>query len=219
MLYGSGWSGGAVLAAFFISSNLVSRIGQHRSRTLLDAKSDRRDLWQVYANGGVAAVCAFAGGGQLSVWLVTATLAAAAADTWATSVGALSTKTPRLLAFGQPVPPGTNGGMTVMGSAGAAVGALLVSTTGALVTGILPILPAGTLIGFSGMVVDSIVGAVFQGRFHCSTCDEPSERPIHRCGQVTVPKGGITWLNNDMVNLIATVFAAGAALLLWRWLD
>jgi uncharacterized membrane protein len=155
----------------------------------------------------------------LSVWLLTATLAAAAADTWATSVGALSAKTPRWLAFGQPVAPGTNGGMTVVGSAGAAVGALLVATTGALVTGTLAILPAGTLIGFFGMVVDSIVGAVFQGRFHCSTCDEPSERHIHRCGQATVPKGGFTWLNNDMVNLIATVFAAGAALLIWRWLD
>jgi uncharacterized protein (TIGR00297 family) len=217
VLYGSGWSGGAVLAAFFISSNLVSRIGAHRSRTQLDPKGDRRDLWQVYANGGAAAVCSVAGNAEMRVWLVTATLAAAAADTWATSVGTRSSKAPRWLAFGGPVPPGTNGGMTAIGSAGAVVGALLVSATGAFATGIPAILPAGTLIGYSAMVVDSIVGAVLQGRFHCSTCNEPSEWRIHHCGRATVPKGGLTWLNNDLVNLVATAFAAGAGLLIWRW--
>jgi uncharacterized protein (TIGR00297 family) len=207
------------LAVFFISSNLVSRIGVHRSRTLLDPKSDRRDLWQVNANGSAAAVGALAGDSGLSIWLVTATLAAAAADTWATSVGARSGTTPRWLAFGRPVPPGTNGGMTLIGSAGAAVGALVVAATGAFATGNLAILPAGTLIGFLGMVVDSIVGALFQGRFHCSTCDELSEWRIHSCGRATVPKGGLRWVNNDMVNLVATAVAAGAALLFWHWSD
>ncbi|HMH54634.1 MAG TPA: DUF92 domain-containing protein, partial [Gemmatimonadales bacterium] len=31
VLYGTGWNGGAVLAAFFISSNLVSRVGPRGS--------------------------------------------------------------------------------------------------------------------------------------------------------------------------------------------
>jgi uncharacterized membrane protein len=109
--------------------------------------------------------------------------------------------------------------MTLIGSVGAAVGALLVSTTGAMASGVLVILPAGTLIGFAGMVVDSVLGGVFQGRFHCLTCDVPSEWPVHRCGRPTVPRGGLTWLNNDMVNLVTTTFAAGAALLFWRWHD
>jgi uncharacterized protein (TIGR00297 family) len=219
VLYGTGWNGGAVLAAFFISSNLVSRVGPERALVQLDPKSDRRDLWQVYANGGAAAAGALAAPGELGIWLVTATLAAAAADTWATSLGTRSGMAPRLLGFGRPVPPGTSGGMTVIGSAGGALGALMVSATGALVSGTVAMIPAGTLIGFSGMVVDSVLGAVLQGRFHCQTCDEASEWRVHRCGRPTVLRGGVQWLDNDMVNFLATAFAAGVALVSWWWLD
>jgi uncharacterized membrane protein len=109
--------------------------------------------------------------------------------------------------------------MTLIGSAGAATGALIVSATGALVTGTLTMIPAGPLIGFAGMVVDSMLGAALQGRFHCQTCDEASEWRVHRCGRPTVLRGGLRWLDNDMVNFLATAFAAGAALLSWRWLD
>jgi uncharacterized protein (TIGR00297 family) len=219
VLYGTGWNGGAVLVAFFISSNLVSRIGPQRALVQLDAKGDRRDIWQVYANGSAAAAGAVVAPGELGFWLVTATLAAAAADTWATSLGTRSGMAPRLLGFGRTVPSGTSGGMTVIGSAGGAIGALIVSGTAALVTGTLALIPAGTLIGFSGMVVDSMLGAVLQGRFHCQTCDEASEWRVHRCGRPTVLRGGLRWLDNDMVNFLATAFAAGAALWSWRWLD
>ena len=219
VLHGTGWNGGAVLAAFFISSNLVSRLGPQRALVQLDPKSDRRDIWQVFANGGAAAAGAVAAPGELGLWLVTATLAAAAADTWATSLGTRSGMAPRLLGFGRSVPPGTSGGMTLLGSAGAAIGALIVSGTGALVSGTLAIFPAGISIGFAGMVVDSVLGAVLQGRFHCQTCDEASEWGVHRCGRPTVLRGGLRWLDNDMVNFLATAFAAGAALLSWRWLD
>ncbi|HEY5939718.1 MAG TPA: DUF92 domain-containing protein, partial [Gemmatimonadales bacterium] len=56
VLRGTGWQGGAVLAAFFISSNLVSRVGPRSTPAGLDPKPDRRDPWQVYANGGAAAL-------------------------------------------------------------------------------------------------------------------------------------------------------------------
>jgi uncharacterized membrane protein len=49
---------------------------------------------------------------------------------------------PRLLGFGRTVLPGTSGGMTLIGSAGGAVGALIVSATGALVTGSVAMIPA-----------------------------------------------------------------------------
>jgi uncharacterized protein (TIGR00297 family) len=219
VLWGTGWNGGAVLAAFFISSNLVSRIGPRRELAQLDAKSDRRDLWQVYANGGAAAVGAVAAPGSLGIWLVTASLAAAAADSWATSVGTRSGKAPRLLGLGRQVPSGTSGGMTLIGSAGAALGALIVSGTGAFVTGKVAMLPAGALIGLAGMAVDSVLGAVVQGRFHCAACNQPSEWRVHGCGRPTMLKGGFAWLDNDMVNFLATVSATGAALVSWRWLD
>jgi uncharacterized protein (TIGR00297 family) len=221
VLHGSGWEGGAVLAAFFVSSNLVSRMSPRGAPSSLDAKSDKRDGWQVFANGGPAAIAAIAAPAdpRLRIWLVTAALAAAAADTWATSVGERSKVPPRLLWSGQTVQPGTSGGVTLAGFAGAAVGAFIVSATGAVAAGMPLLAPAGTLIGFLGMVADSLAGGAFQGRFHCPRCDQASEWRVHRCGSSTVRTAGLVWLNNDVVNFFATALAVGAALLAWRWLD
>jgi uncharacterized protein (TIGR00297 family) len=221
VLLGTGWEGGAVLAAFFVSSNLVSRVGPGGAASALDPKSDRRDAWQVLANGGPAALAAVAAPGDvdLRIWVLTASLAAAGADTWATALGTHSRVPPRLLWSGRQVTPGTSGGVTLAGSAGAAVGALIVSGTGALATGIWPLVPAGTLIGFAGMLVDSLVGGILQGRFHCPRCDVASEWRVHRCGSPTMQRAGLAWLNNDGVNLLATTLAACAAMAFWWWLD
>jgi uncharacterized protein (TIGR00297 family) len=220
ILHRSSWQGGTVLAAFFVSSNLISRVGR-RMPAELDLKGDRRDGWQVLANGGAAAVGAALSppASLLGIWMVTAAFAAAAADTWATSVGALSRVPPRLLGLGRIVPAGTSGGMTVIGSAGAAGGALLVATCGAVASGMPLLLPVATLIGFLGMVADSMLGAVFQGRFQCPRCNEASEWRVHRCGASTTRKGGLAWLNNDGVNFLATALAACAAWLAWHWLS
>jgi uncharacterized protein (TIGR00297 family) len=220
ILYGTGWGGGAVLAAFFVSSNLISRLRSEQPLTLADQKSDRRDAWQVYANGGAAAI-----GGVIAIhyptlgmWLVTSALAAAAADTWATILGGWSRVTPVLIWSGRSVPAGTSGGITLHGTAGGGAGALMVAGTGALAYGQPMLLAVGTLIGFLGMVADSTLGAVLQGRFHCAACDTASEWRIHRCGAPTTLESGIAWLNNDGVNFFATVLAGGAAWVVWYWL-
>jgi uncharacterized protein (TIGR00297 family) len=218
VLAGTGWQGGGVLAAFFVSSNLVAR-GAPRPRGF-DPKGEQRDHRQVLANGGVAAATALAGfqDGPLALWLVTASLAAAAADTWASALGARSTALPRLILGGQPVAPGTSGGVTLLGTVGGAAGALLVATVGALVAGTPTLLPVGALVGFGGMALDSALGAAVQGRFRCPRCAESSEWPKHRCGAVTVHEGGLPWLDNDGVNLASSAAAALAAGAAWRWL-
>jgi uncharacterized membrane protein len=210
-----------VLAAFFVSSNLVSRVRPPAALRSLDSKSDRRDAWQVYANGGAATLGAALGliDSAIGIWLVTATLAAAAADTWATSIGTRSLVLPRLPWSGRSVPVGSNGGMTLLGTAGGAAGALLVAGIGAIVADMPLLLPVGTLIGFFGMVVDSMLGALFQGRFHCPACDAASEWRVHRCGAATTQEGGMAWLNNDGVNFIATALAGCAAVAAWLWLS
>jgi uncharacterized protein (TIGR00297 family) len=220
VLYGTGWQGGAVLAAFFVSSNLVSRLFPSPPAAS-DPKGDRRDHWQVYANGALAGVAGGIGtaSSKLGLWLVTCVLAAAAADTWATSIGSRSTLRPRLIWSGRTVPAGTSGGMTAAGTAAAAAGALFVSAIGTLAAGMPILLPAATLIGFLGMVADSTIGALLQGRFHCAACNTASEWRVHRCGGATARTSGIAWLNNDIVNFLATGSAAAAGLGTWYWLS
>jgi len=216
VLAGTGWAGGAVLAAFFVSSSVVGRLAP--ARRGLDPKGERRDPWQVGANGGPAALGALLGLHEpaLGLWVVTGSLAAAAADTWATGIGGRSRAEPRLVLFGRSVAPGTSGGMTALGTAAAAAGALLVAAVGAAAGGAPPLLPVGMLVGFAGMAVDSALGAAWQGRFRCPACDVASEWRVHRCGARTVPQGGLRWLDNDGVNLAATALAAALAGLAWR---
>jgi uncharacterized protein (TIGR00297 family) len=219
ILGGTGWPGGAALAAFFVSSSAVSRLAPSAISPEADAKGNQRDPWQVLANGGAAAIGALLAWRQpAALWIVTASLAAAAADTWATSVGGRSRHRPRHLLTWRPVPPGTSGGITLAGSLGAAAGALLVAAAGALAGRVPSLLPAATLVGFGGMVADSALGAGLQGRFRCPRCSLGSERRVHRCGTSTERVGGWAWFNNDGVNAAATALAALAGWGAWRWL-
>lgn len=217
VLGGIGWAGGAVLAAFFVSSTLLSRLAPPPVE--LDPKGHRRDARQVAANGGVAALLALVGrhDAELGLWLVAGVLAAAAADTWATSVGALSPSPPRHIVSRRPVPRGANGGVTLLGTLGGAAGAALVAAVAVAAGGPPALLPAATLVGFLGMAADSLLGATLQARFSCAACDRPSEWPVHRCGSPTIHRGGIPWLDNDGVNLAATLLAAVFALAAWAW--
>ncbi len=209
ILWKTGWPGMAALGSFFVGSSLISRLAPDLSVTRLDAKGSNRDSWQVLANGGVAAlVCTLPFTAGTALWIVTASLAAAAADTWATSAGGWSRKQPRHILTGQPVPAGTSGGVTLMGTAGAIIGAASVGLSVALVAGQLVLLPITIVVGTLGMVFDSVIGSVWQGRFHCPACSQPTERRIHRCGQHSEPTGGFSWLTNDGVNALATLFAA-----------
>jgi uncharacterized protein (TIGR00297 family) len=219
VLIGAGWPGGAALAAFFVSSSTVSRIGP-AARPQGDVKGHRRDHWQVLANGGPAAIGAVLAVDRpaLALWIVTASLAAAAADTWATSIGAWSRTVPRHLLTWRPVSPGTSGGITLLGCLGALGGALLVAGAGAL-AGHDPRLWAAVAIGFVGMIADSALGAAVQGRFRCPVCAEASEWRVHRCGAATIAEGGCRWLDNDGVNALATALAALAGWASWVWLS
>jgi uncharacterized protein (TIGR00297 family) len=218
VLIGTGWRGGVVLAVFFCASSGVSRI-LPASGEAGDAKGDRRDAWQVLANGSIAAAAALLGLREpgLGLWLLSVSLAAAAADTWATAVGTWSGRTPRDLWTGRVVPPGTSGGVTLPGSFGAMGGGTVVATTYALVADAPALLPALALLGVLGMAADSLLGAVVQGRFRCPACQRPSERTVHQCGTPTILEKGWRWFSNDLVNFCAIGFAASVGWAVWLW--
>jgi uncharacterized membrane protein len=108
--------------------------------------------------------------------------------------------------------------MTLPGTAGAVVGAALVSGVAGAMAAQPRLVYWGIVIGTAGMIVDSILGATLQGRFHCPTCGADSEHRVHRCGSRTTCTGGLPWLTNDGVNAIATAAGAAAGWLAWRYL-
>lgn len=217
ILAASGWAGGAALAVFFVLGSVLPRMLPAVVRHEGDAKGAQRDAWQVLANGGAVALAAFLTRAEpgLALWTVACGLAAAAADTCATAVGSTSVASPRRLLLGRVVPPGTNGGMTWRGCAGAVGGALSVAVAAAVVAGSRSLWPWATVLGVAGMALDSLLGATLQGRHWCDACDTPSEWRVHRCGRTTRCHGGVAWLDNDGVNLATTSVAALAGAIAW----
>jgi uncharacterized protein (TIGR00297 family) len=223
VLWPLGWPGLAVLGAFFVPATLVGRLAARPGTGVPpDHPGDQpRTARQVLANGGAAAVLApleLAEPG-LGLWLASACLAAAAADTWATGTGALSPRPPRDILRWGVVDPGTSGGVTWFGTSGGLMGAALVALAAAAAA---PAAPAGlyaaaTATGFLGMLADSVLGSAAQARFHCPRCDRATELRVHRCGSRAAHRRGLAWLDNDAVNAVSTGLAAAAAFAAWQW--
>jgi uncharacterized protein (TIGR00297 family) len=215
----AGWSWGALLVAFFVSSSALSRLGQSQKTERVGSiveKGGERDAVQVLANGGVYAGAAL---GFLvapsPTWYAIAAgaLAASAADTWATEVGTLIGGDPRSIVSGRRVPPGTSGGITLVGTAAAVGGALFIATAGALAHW--PVaLAAVALGGVAGALTDSLLGATLQARRWCEPCAQSTERLVHSCGTASRRAGGLDGLDNDAVNAVCSGVGALVALLL-----
>lgn len=204
-----GWPGALVLFAFFVPSTLLSRVGKARKRALVDVgKHGPRDAWQVLANGGVAALCALLAPRFGTPWLAAfaGAFAAASADTWGTEIGTLVRGKPRSILTLQPIEPGLSGGVTWAGTLATVGGAACVAAAawGTHVAGLLPV-AAG---GLAGAFLDSALGASAQALRHCPACDLDCETDPHHCGTPTVLRRGAAWMENDAVNLAATLGGA-----------
>ncbi len=126
---------GLGLIVFFVTGSALSR-RRPVPGEVTASKGHRRDAAQVLANGGVAALAALlaAGGNGWARGAVVGSLAAAAADTWASEIGVRSPTPPRSIVTGEVVLPGTSGGASSLGWTAAAAGALAVGLTVCAVT-------------------------------------------------------------------------------------
>lgn len=218
----AGWSWGALLIAFFVSASALSRwradIKGRRVGAIV-GKGGARDAVQVAANGAVFAATALVWlAFRHAVWLAAGAgaLAAAAADTWGTEIGTLAGRSPRLITTGREVPAGTSGAVTVVGLLATLAGALFIAGVVLAVRWPAHVAVAAMVGGLAGALADSFVGALWQDRRRCPRCDAATEREAHGCGTATEHVGGVRWLDNDGVNLLAGLVGAAVALLAAR---
>jgi uncharacterized protein (TIGR00297 family) len=221
-----GWTWGLALVLFFVSSSLLSHFRERdKAETAVDkfSKGSQRDVGQVVANGSIATLIALGYGSASNSRMreslqagFTGALAAANADTWATELGVLSPRQPRLITSGRPVAPGTSGGITLLGSVAAALGAGFLGIGTWVMQGCRKSLAAlpliGLVSGLTGSFFDSLLGATIQGIYYCPVCNKETERRVHSCGTRTRSLRGISWINNDVVNFAATLFGALTAM-------
>ena len=174
---GANW---LILIFLFLILGLVSTKYKHQYKKDIGVYEGTRTLKNVISNGIVPFIMAAFGnyGGFIG------SIATATADTLASEVGV--TVQPRLITTFKKVPPGTDGGISILGTAAGIIGAGIIGVA-AYLLGIFPdpyvTLKISIIAGTVGCFVDSILGAVLERR---------------------------NYISNEYVNLIATI--TGAAL-------
>ena len=191
VVWGLGPPALAMLMFFFVTSSALTRFLRPAAFEGADSDAGGRLGGQVLANAGVAAAAAVAAR-LLSPHVpweaaFAGALAAATADTWASEVGEWRRATTRLITSWRRVDPGVDGGVSWPGSIAAAAAALAVAALGAVAFDAPSLLWPVALGGMAGTTVDSLAGALVEGR-----------RP---------------WLANDTINWLATATGAVVALL------
>ncbi len=219
---GGGWPWFVIIATFFVLGVGFTwyRYAYKKAIGSAQEKGGTRSWPNILANGGLAAIFGFLEllfGGSVFTALFLGAICAAAADTAATEIGLLSRKPPRLITKPSVVvPPGISGGVTAMGFLGALLASTVIGAIAAalrIISGLNPLVivliaAAG---GVRGSVADSVAGAALQRKNVCVVCGLASEGKTH-CGSPTEYRSGLPFVDNNLVNVLATVAGAAVSL-------
>ena len=169
----AGWPMYVALLAFFITGTAATKLGYSRKakKGLAQEGGGRRGFSHAFSNVGVAAICAIAVSRVVDVEPITlaylmgiASLATAAADTTASEIGQLFGRRAFLPLTLRSVPVGTEGAVSVEGTAAGIIGGLIVAVAGVLslrtmIEVGLPAIALVTLAAFIGSYLESIAGS------------------------------------------------------------
>ena len=207
----AGWDWAFLLLVMFLAGTAVSRFRSPsknvRVANMME-KGGQRDAAQVLANGGLLAIAAAGSIVDPSPYwfgIGAGAIAASAADTFATEIGTLVTSLPRSIVSGQPVATGESGGVTLQGTCAALGGATVIAAAALIAQWPHEAIVGAVAGGFSGAMIDSVLGATVQMRRWCSRCGRETERRVHGCGANTLHSRGFAWLDNDGVNALSSL--------------
>jgi len=195
---GLGLPGLALMIAFFVIGTAATKLGYRvkAARGIAQEKGGARGWRHALANGGVPALLALAAAmappplRDLLALAYAAAVGTAAADTCSSEVGKAYGRRTFLVTTLRPVPPGTEGAVSLEGTLGGFVGALLVGATGVLVG----------LLGWSAALLVAVAGLL----------GSLAESAI---GTVATRRG---WMDDHLLNATNTAIGALAVVLIVR---
>ena len=202
-----GWSGYAVVCAYFIVGSAVTRIGmaQKEAEGIAEKRSGARGPENVWGSAFTAALCAV-GIGIINLWGTSETVFLTSllisgyvasfctklSDTCASEVGKAYGKRTFLITTLQPVPRGTEGAVSLEGTLAGIVASVVLAMLGWGV-GLINVwgIIWCVLAAFIATNLESVIGATLQSRWQ--------------------------WLTNELVNVLNTLIGAATAML-FAWI-
>ena len=193
LLWGSlGPRGWLAVVAYLALGSMVTKLGfrSKQARGLAEARGGRRgpeNVWGSAATGAVLALASQLLPAQATPVLLVgfaASFAAKLADTFGSEIGKRWGRHTLLITTFRAVPPGTEGAISLEGTAASLVGSALMASLMVLL-GLLPTAMGWvlvTLVGLLATLLESVIGATCQHRF--------------------------SWLTNELVNGLQTTIAA-----------
>jgi uncharacterized protein (TIGR00297 family) len=166
-----GWQAFLVLTTFFVLGSLTTRSGRKRKDRLgvAQGKKGARSARHALANCGVAVALGVLGATApvpgLFLLAIVCAYATAAFDTVSSELGQAYGGRPLLITTLRPVPVGTDGAITLLGTLAGAAAAAVVGAVACL-TGLIPMveMPRVLLAAFVGSSADSLLGATLERR-------------------------------------------------------
>lgn len=200
---------------FFFSGSLLGKLPR---KAISDAKHNKpRDWVQVAANGGLGGVLIMADTFFPSHTLLMAyfvSVAVCTADTWSSEIGQWAGGKVVDIVRCTPLQAGLSGGISWQGTLGGLMGATAIGLACYWMAEFNDTQTAIVIaFGFTGMLADSVLGSVFQGRFLLANGTLTEDRSL---AKGKAPQKGWRWMTNDAVNWLSNLLMV-AAYLIFCW--
>lgn len=213
----SGLYGATIMIIFFLSSSILSHYKKSKKKKAAEQfdKTGKRDIFQVFANGGVGLILSisyFVTQNSQFLFALAISFAVANADTWSTELGILNKKNPFSLRTFKRVIKGTSGAISFFGTTAAFLGAMFIGIIVIVLMfaidlsiynlSYLEIFIYIILGGFIGALIDSVLGATIQGIYYSEEEKVETEKRFYK-GVPTRLIRGFSFINNDLVNFLS----------------
>ena len=201
------------LMYYFISSVLIGKISGRKSKASDEKQGKPRDWVQVWSNGGLYAILMISfrtmddpGPMMPGFSLICGIpVCVAVADTWASEIGSRFKGKVIDIVKCKPVNAGISGGISLVGTISGLTSAILFA---GLFVYFNPLMGSFelwwfhfvvlSLAGFSGMLIDSVLGSLFQAKYR--KADGNLSDHATESGALV---SGYQWMTNDMVNQLS----------------
>ena len=168
---------------------------------------------QVICNGGIFALSAAMFDPVTATFAMAVSISISMCDTWASEIGIGFRKATIDLRNFKRITPGLSGGISLPGTLGGAIGAAIMAGCSVMLiktTDNWRLFVVIAAAGFAGMIADGLIGAWFQRRYRGND-HRLSDVPDLRSEKVS----GLSWMDNDLVNLLSNALITFAAVALW----